>query len=282
MLKSIDPAGYGMARVKVEYLMKSYEWFFSPLVGKGIKLLELGVFKGASLRFWRDYFENATIAGLDSSPIQIDDTTGMIHVYQGQQQDTHVLDRIAQEQAPEGFDVVIDDCSHIGRLARISFWHLFQNHLKPGGLYAIEDWETAYVHSPPDGRRYKRKPKLVTYSERLSDTLSKGVLHTFPHFPRIGAIPSRLFTHWKIPSHTYGMVGLITELLAECSIGEIAIPRSGSGRYLDYGITQIYINPWVVIVLKSTEQNSPKPGNTFISSDGSITASGRRLIIEEV
>src|SRR5438309_8699047 len=51
------------------------------------------------------------------------------------------------ETAPEGFDVIIDDCSHIGELTRISFWHLFEHHLKPGGLYVIEDWSTGYWDS---------------------------------------------------------------------------------------------------------------------------------------
>ena len=70
--------------------MQNYESFFAPLVGQAIRLLELGVHKGASLRFWRDYFQNAVIVGLDCKPVQIDDPAGMIHVYQGYKQDTEI------------------------------------------------------------------------------------------------------------------------------------------------------------------------------------------------
>jgi spermidine synthase len=51
---------------------------------------------------------------------------------------------VARKTAPEGFDIIIDDASHFGDLTKIAFWHLFDNHLKPSGLYVIEDWGTGY------------------------------------------------------------------------------------------------------------------------------------------
>jgi len=42
------------------------------------------------------------------------------------------------------FDFIIDDCSHRAAETSISFWHLFHDHLRPGGIYAIEDWGTGY------------------------------------------------------------------------------------------------------------------------------------------
>jgi hypothetical protein len=271
MYKSIDPKRYGISRAKVDLLMANYELFFTPLVGQSISLLELGVFKGASLRFWRDYFGNATIIGLDCNPpARIDDSTGKIHIYQGYQQDTQLLDRIANEQAPNGFDLVIDDCSHIGRFARISFWHLFQNHLKPGGLYAIEDWRTGYIRSGSDGKRYKPKSRLqYNLYERFGD-----------NFPRLSMIPSKFFAHTKVPSHTYGMVGFVKELLDACALGERAIPRSGTGRYFDYGISQLYIKPEIVIVSKSKEKDVNK-FDDYLSWDGDLTPLALRLISEE-
>ena len=258
MHKSINPQGYGLEEVKARFL-PDYEPFFAPLVGKAIRLLELGVAGGTSLRFWRDYFENATIVGLDCDPVRLDDPTGMIHVYQGYQQDTALLDRIAEEQAPDGFDVVIDDCSHIGRFARISFWHLFQNHLKPGGLYAIEDWGTGYWPQWPDGGSYK--PKSHLYSRRqqlLLDRFSPNLSRAsrgFQDFSRLSRVFARLLIGPRIASHEYGMVGFVKELLDACNhLGKIAIPRSGSGRYLDYGISQIYVNRWFVIVVKALQR----------------------------
>ena len=252
----MNPTGYGIDDGKSAHLMPNYEPFFAPLVGKGIRLLELGIQEGASLRFWRDYFENATIVGLDCNAVDINDATGMIRVYQGYQQDTELLDRIVKEQAPDGFDVVIDDCAHIGRFARISFWHIFQNHLKPGGLYAIEDWGTGYWPWPrwPDGASYKPKSHLYSSREQLLNSFSQSLSQAFPHFPRLAGVFVRLLIGSTIPSHQHGMVGFVKELLDACYLGKIASPRSSSGRYLDYGISQLYVNPWLVIVAKASQR----------------------------
>ena len=55
-----------------------------------------------------------------------------VRMFVGNQADTSLLTRVAAEVAPDGFDVIIDDCSHIGALAKVSFWHLFDHHLEAG------------------------------------------------------------------------------------------------------------------------------------------------------
>ena len=260
-MREIDPNTYGIVERKVTNIIGCYEQFFTPFIGKGISMLELGVWKGASLRFWHDYFKNASIVGLDVNISAIKDMPNEIQVYQGYQQDTGLLDHIAQEQAPHGFDIIIDDCSHIGRFTRISFWHLFQNHLKPGGFYAIEDWGTGYFSRSrwPDGGRYKTKSKIVSSRrERLLDSFGLRLANIIlPLFPNYRWLPQRLFISPTIRSHNYGMAGFIKELLDVCAQGETTIPRSGNGRYIDYGISRIHINRWLVIVEKaSTKQNT--------------------------
>ena len=255
MQKHIDSTGYGIHEGKAANLAGNYERHFAPLVGKKIKLLELGVHKGASLLFWRDYFENATILGVDRKPVHIDDPTGMIHIYQGYQDNIALLDRIATEQAPEGFDVIIDDCSHIGRLARVSFWHLFQNHLKPGGLYAIEDWMTGYMDSWPDGRHYRPKSQILyPRKDSLLGSLAAKIAYGSRLF-RLIRFPFKWFISSKISSHTYGMVGFIKELIDAYILGEIAIPKSGNERYLYYKISDVNIRPFVVIITKSKNES---------------------------
>ena len=262
MHKPINPAGYGFDKVKAVALAECYEEHFAPLVGKEIKLLELGVWKGASLLFWRDYFENGTIIGIDSNPVYIDDPTGMIHIYQGYQQDTELLDRVAREQAPNGFDIIIDDCSHIGRLARVSFWHLFQNHLKPGGLYAIEDWYTGYWDKWPDGRRYRlQSPILYLGTDYLRRSFASGLQRFSRRFPRLAGF-SKWLTGSKIPSHAYGMVGFIKELIDAYVVGDKAIPQTGNGRYRHYPISKIHLGTDVVIVVKSKDSMPLRSGYT--------------------
>jgi SAM-dependent methyltransferase len=139
---------------KSELYLDRYSREFGHLFSEKAALLELGVRRGGSLYLWRDLFPNGQIAGLDLNPVNIQDDTGRIHVYQGYQQDPDVLDRLAAEVAPDGFDVVVDDASHLGEYTRDSFWYLFRHHLKPGGIYVIDDWGCAYSNDWADGHRY--------------------------------------------------------------------------------------------------------------------------------
>ncbi len=97
-------------------------------------------FGGMSLRMWRDYFPKARIVGIDIEKKVV--TGKRISVEQGSQDDPVFLRDIALRYGP--FDVVIDDGSHVGRHVRASFQVLFE-HVRPGGIYVIEDLATAYL-----------------------------------------------------------------------------------------------------------------------------------------
>jgi len=139
---------------KSQLYLERYAREFGHLFNENVALLELGVQRGGSLHLWRDLFPNGQIVGLDLNPVAVEDNSGRIHVYQGYQQDTAVLDRLATEVAAKGFDIVIDDASHLGEYTRDSFWHLFRHHLKPGGIYVLDDWGCAYRSDWADGHRY--------------------------------------------------------------------------------------------------------------------------------
>jgi cephalosporin hydroxylase len=77
---------------KQESFLSVYESLFSPLRHQPVALLELGIHHGGSLLMWRDYFPQGAIAGLDQHAVKVDDPSGRIRVYQGQQQDTVLLE----------------------------------------------------------------------------------------------------------------------------------------------------------------------------------------------
>lgn len=120
-------------------MLEHYARHFGALVDREVRLLEIGIGNGGSLRFWADYFPLGRVVGLDVEPLDVGDAAGRIFVYRGVQQDVDLLDRIAFECAPGGFDIVIDDASHIGAFTRVSFWRLFTKHVKAGGIFVIED-----------------------------------------------------------------------------------------------------------------------------------------------
>ena len=242
MRKKIDPTG-SHSGMKTAYHLQVYEECWEHLADKEIRLLELGVDKGKSLLLWRDYFDKGRIVGLDMEAVQIDDPTGRIRVYVGYQQDVNLLSRIAQEEAAEGFDVIIDDGSHIAEPTRIAFWYLFVNHLKPGGIYAIEDILTAFSDGWVDGKCYKAprlpiqsKPSPVHIPVSLSYSLSRPVKALLPdtivqsliHSKRVEWLYGRLnsltspyrYSRRKLPSHMYGMIGFVKELVDICARGD--------------------------------------------------------------
>ncbi len=214
------------------HYLRNYEHYFGGLREQEVRLLELGIKAGGSLLLWRDYFERGLIVGLDIDPVQLDDPTSRVRTYQGAQQDTALLDRIARDNAPAGFDIIIDDCAHIGVLARASFWHLFDHHLKSGGVYVIEDWGTGYWATWVDGVGYS--PRRQSFSPALY-RLTRAVArlrqhHLVARLPLAASILSRLkatVLKAQYHSHDYGMVGFIKELVDELGMADITHPQFG-------------------------------------------------------
>jgi len=112
--------------------LRVYERLFEPLRDKPLALLELGVKEARSVRAWEAYFPNARIAGLDRKLPKCS-LSERVRLFEGDQADINLLARAAAEVAPNGFDIIIDDCAHVGSAAKASFWYLFDNHLNPGG-----------------------------------------------------------------------------------------------------------------------------------------------------
>lgn len=255
--RTLEAFKYDTDKALHTHYLRNYEDFFSHLVDRDIRLLELGVYHGGSLQLWRDYFEKGLIVGLDLNPVTIDDPTDRIRVYQGAQQDTDLLDRIARECAPAGFDVIIDDCSHVGELTRVSFWHLFDNHLKSGGIYVIEDWGTGYWDSWPDGVRYRTSPRpefssllhrLNRAVTRLNNSTAAGRI---PLARQFASGVKRALQRRRFKSHDFGMVGFIKELIDECGMADITHPTNGLGNQKLSKFREMRISPSHLFVIKA-------------------------------
>ncbi len=127
---------------------KSYEIEFNSLRDKNIHLLELGVGEGPSLEMWKRYFYNALVVGVDIKdltkkrfPNLVDDRC---KIELGSQDDITFLNSINSKY--DGFDIMIDDASHLASKTIKSFVRLFPL-LKEGGIYVIEDLGVFYPDS---------------------------------------------------------------------------------------------------------------------------------------
>lgn len=121
-------------------LIKYYEELFKELKNEPVKMLELGILKGESLMYFKEYFQKGEIIGVDHKLPEIQG----VKMIQGWQNDVAFLQRLGNENAP--FDIILDDCSHYGDFTQISFDFLFK-HLKEGGYYIIEDWCACFNHA---------------------------------------------------------------------------------------------------------------------------------------
>ena len=144
-----------------------YEIFVAPLRNKKVKVMEIGVFNGASLRMWRDYFPDGYVLGVDNKPHTLVHAGERIDVRHGDQNFPDGLANLAQEFGP--FDIIIDDGSHL--------WHHQINTMKAllplvksGGIYIVEDLQTSFGeyianYGTPDGEPAARY--CLKFAERV-------------------------------------------------------------------------------------------------------------------
>ncbi len=220
--EQLNLAGYDTDKIQHHYL-EVYDPVLSFWTDKDVKLLEIGVHKGGSLQLWRDYFPKGTIVGIDLELPPEFIPGDRIQLFKGSQADTQFLSQVATSIAPEGFDIIIDDASHIGELSKTTFWHLFHHHLKPGGLYAIEDWGTGYFDDCPGGKKFDPKPSTLD----------------------------------PFPCHSYGMVGFVKELVDEQAAGSITLGRKEQFRLSKF--ESLLITEGVVLITKMASSLSASP-----------------------
>jgi hypothetical protein len=115
-----------------------YERFLEPLRDRPLRLLEIGVWKGASLRVWEDYFPNATIIGIENLADIVEGKFERATVMIGDATNTAFMDSVVDRFVGGEVDVVIDDGSHILDQQITCLEHLMPR-LAEGGLYFIED-----------------------------------------------------------------------------------------------------------------------------------------------
>ncbi len=125
-----------------ESYLHVYERYFGSIRQEPLNILELGVDKGASLRMWKEYFPRAQVFGVDINPVSKAHEEERIRISILSQDDKAGLEELASSAG--GFDIVVDDASHINQLTIASFQILFP-FLKQGGYYVIEDLFMSYV-----------------------------------------------------------------------------------------------------------------------------------------
>lgn len=95
-----------------------------------IKILELGVYVGGSLKLWQDFFIDSEIHGLDDTKRNDDPIPGIMHW--GRYEDLY------STFEDEYFDYIINDSMHYAK-EQIEAFNLYYPKLKSGGKFFMED-----------------------------------------------------------------------------------------------------------------------------------------------
>ena len=141
----------------------AYGPVLAPFIRKPIRLLEIGMESGASVKLWSNLFPNLrqmygiAYAGADENQASVAFARGQglrkgrskshpsdkLTLFHGDQSDVAFLRTVAADLNGTSIDVIIDDGSHVPQHQLVSFVQLFPT-LADGGLYIIEDVETSY------------------------------------------------------------------------------------------------------------------------------------------
>ena len=145
-----------------------------------------------------------------------------------------LMQRVRETHAPQGFDVIVDDASHLGITTARSLQALYREHLRPSGLYCIEDWGTGYMPDWHDGGEIASVLD-IRYLDSSSMPMQAEV-----------AMPI------SMRSHDIGAVGLIKRLIDHTASGTVRFAQPDIvGDVLD--IESLTVWDGVVVLRK------PKP-----------------------
>ena len=142
-------------------LIEEYESLFNSecqLSAIPIKYLEVGIYRGGSLKWASDFFykPDSIIVGIDRETGDDWKGTSKIKTYRADQNDGAELARIAGKYGE--FDIIIDDGCHFATETENTFNALWP-FVASGGVYIIEDWSAFFDHK--DGAQYAGMPELI-------------------------------------------------------------------------------------------------------------------------
>ena len=152
--------------------LEHYERFFDAWREDFFTLVEIGVYNGASLETWRDFFPNAQIVGVDIAPRSRRYAGERTAIEIGSQADGDFLDGLMRRHRPR---VIIDDGSHQPEHQIFTFERVFPL-MQPGGCYIVED------------------VAAVSYFSRITERLISGTEHLAA---RVESLP-RAIALWKV------------------------------------------------------------------------------------
>lgn len=133
--------GHGFTAFYYDFLVKY----------KNPNLLEVGIYDGASLKMWEEFFGSPNIVGIDILDKKQYESANIktLIADQGNPSELFKCLEICKE-----YDIIVDDGSHIIGHQILTIANMFP-YLKSGGTYILEDLHTSFINGQynPNGDR---------------------------------------------------------------------------------------------------------------------------------
>jgi demethylmacrocin O-methyltransferase len=197
----------GTDKEGAHYYTKHYSFHFAALRHRRLKILEIGVASGASMRTWRAYFPASMIYGIDILDKRFHDSH-RIKTFKGSQADPEFLVNVIKEIGTP--DIIIDDGSHINEHVLVSFKTLFPL-LASTGIYVIEDLQTSYWSLGDDGGSGTNWGGSMNPSAPTSMNFLKSLVDgiNYEEFPPSKSYHSTYFDKHIVGLHFYHSLAFI-------------------------------------------------------------------------
>lgn len=144
-----------------------YESYFPFKREDTLRILEIGVLDGKSLKTWEEWYYNSKIFGIDINSDCKRFSENRVTVEIGSQIDETFLTNLMNTHGP--FDLIIDDGSHFNYDVVFSFEKLWSS-VAPGGIYVVEDACTSYWDYYGGG--YKNEKSIIEYFKNVVDDIN--------------------------------------------------------------------------------------------------------------
>jgi len=152
------------------HYLTNYNNILKEYRNKPLKILEIGVKDGDSLKMWKDYFHpSSEIFGIEiNKDILKDFSLERTKIFFGSQTDIVFLNEIVKEIGE--VDIIIDDGGHTQDQLITSFNFLFKYGLKKGGIYVMEDLGCSYWYKWSGG--LNNKNTIISYLKQKIDGIN--------------------------------------------------------------------------------------------------------------
>ncbi len=145
IFETLQLQGFETDKGTVHSYIDVYEDVLASYRNTAENVLEIGVFKGNSLRMWEQYFKQASVIGVDCDDMPHGGLADLREMIESGKHCIKIFDAenpklVKEHFAGMKFDVIIEDANH-SLEQQLKLYNIYKEYLAPGGIYIIEDVE---------------------------------------------------------------------------------------------------------------------------------------------